>query len=98
MVVEASGVVVAGSVGVTMVVSLSTAGAGVEVGSVVSVVVGFCSQPTRKLAARRGMIRYLFMVWFWVVAAPQLRPRAVHRRLTACIGCQFRAECPAHKN
>jgi hypothetical protein len=98
VVVEASGVVGAGSVGVTIVVSLSTDAGGVTVVSVPSGVVLFCSQPTRKVAARRGMIRYLFMVWFWVVAAPQLRPRAVVRRLTARIGCQFRTECPAHKN
>jgi hypothetical protein len=98
VVVEASGVVVAGSVGVTIVVSLSTDAGGVTVVSVPSVVVVFCSQPTRKLASRRGMIRYLFMVWYWVVASPQLRRGAVVRRLTARIGCQFRTECPARKN
>jgi hypothetical protein len=57
------------------------AGAGVvsSVEGVVTVVsvAGFCSQAaTMKLAARRGMIRYLFMVWFGLSATPQLRPRA----------------------
>lgn len=70
----------------------------VEGVTVVSTSAGFCSQAaTMKLAARRGMIRYLFMVWFGLSMILQPRPRTADCWSTPLIGWQFGTESPAHK-